>query len=423
MDNVNKLWELACWSTLRPGQRAMRMRQLAARERWLSTGDDKIDRCLGGGVRTGCLTEVTGESAAGKSQLCLQLSVWARLPEFVGGLDGEVVYISTEAPFPSRRAVQIGRAAIERLKGKVGPMTHQSLLSGIHLADARTRDELIAMVQRDLPLLIDRRQRVRLVVIDSIAADFRFSDDEKNWYSARERREWFASRTQALNAIGDRLRRLAYEHNCAVVCVNQISDQVRDSEDDLALVSAASTAPQQQAEGRDATGNGSNHIAGAAAAASIGDDGSGNGYNNHIAGLYRSSSSSVLQLSIEEEVEGEEAAESGGRIDLTTLQPKEARKAPALGLTWGSNINSRIVLFRRRDVRLRQQQQQSKLEMGDNNCLTDLQDPGSGLGSRWWIELNMGPFLVTTAQQEQQQHKQQQRFCEVTIDERGIHAC
>ena len=28
---------------------------------WLGTGDSGLDRCLGGGLRVGCLTELTGE--------------------------------------------------------------------------------------------------------------------------------------------------------------------------------------------------------------------------------------------------------------------------------------------------------------------------------------------------------------------------
>ncbi|PWN52532.1 hypothetical protein IE53DRAFT_385008 [Violaceomyces palustris] len=45
----------------------------------LSTGEAGLDRILRGGFRKGCLTEVVGESASGKTQLVLQTAVYAAL--------------------------------------------------------------------------------------------------------------------------------------------------------------------------------------------------------------------------------------------------------------------------------------------------------------------------------------------------------
>ncbi|CAH8524676.1 unnamed protein product [Dicrocoelium dendriticum] len=42
-------------------------------DRYLSTGYTKLDELLGGGIRTSELTELIGDSAVGKTQLCLSL--------------------------------------------------------------------------------------------------------------------------------------------------------------------------------------------------------------------------------------------------------------------------------------------------------------------------------------------------------------
>ena len=53
----------------------------------LSSGCKKIDRLLGGGLLVPGLTEIGGMSAAGKTQLCLQLCLQVQLPLEEGGLN------------------------------------------------------------------------------------------------------------------------------------------------------------------------------------------------------------------------------------------------------------------------------------------------------------------------------------------------
>lgn len=53
------------------------------------------------------ITEICGESGAGKTQILVQLSLMVQLPRELGGLDKGVAYICTEDVFPSRRLSQI----------------------------------------------------------------------------------------------------------------------------------------------------------------------------------------------------------------------------------------------------------------------------------------------------------------------------
>lgn len=54
----------------------------------LSLGCPILDEIFRGGILSQGITEVTGESAAGKTQLCLQLCLMAQLPLEDGGLNG-----------------------------------------------------------------------------------------------------------------------------------------------------------------------------------------------------------------------------------------------------------------------------------------------------------------------------------------------
>lgn len=53
---------------------------------YVTTGCHQLDDFLGGGVPVRGITEVTGESGSGKTQLALQLALHAQLPLCSGGL-------------------------------------------------------------------------------------------------------------------------------------------------------------------------------------------------------------------------------------------------------------------------------------------------------------------------------------------------
>ncbi len=52
---------------------------------------------------------------AGKTQICMQLCVNTQIPEALGGLGGQAVYIDTEGSFMSKRVIEIANATIKRL--------------------------------------------------------------------------------------------------------------------------------------------------------------------------------------------------------------------------------------------------------------------------------------------------------------------
>lgn len=166
----------------------------------LSFGDALLDDVFKGGVYTGGVVEICGESASGKTQLCLQLCLSAlrgsSCPERVGAAPLEtvsssalhntetkampaskpskdpcVLFISTEDPFPSQRLQQLARhSPIVTSSGSSRPSsfwTNHVLVD--HIGEY---DQLLHCLRVKVPALISSRD-VRLIVIDSVAAIFR----------------------------------------------------------------------------------------------------------------------------------------------------------------------------------------------------------------------------------------------------------
>ncbi|BFZ12250.1 hypothetical protein BsWGS_15289 [Bradybaena similaris] len=168
----------------------------------LSTGCQVIDRALGGGLLSGVVTEVSGESACGKTQLCLQLCISVQLSE---ACSGGAVYICTEDAFPSKRLQHLIQA------NSAGAGVH-NLGDQIFIEHVADFDTLDFCISRKLPTLLDRGL-VKLVVIDSITALFRCHYDVTQT----------VKRAQHLTSFAALLRKLAFVHSIPIVCVNQVS--------------------------------------------------------------------------------------------------------------------------------------------------------------------------------------------------------
>lgn len=52
----------------------------------ITSGCSALDKILKSGISNVGITEISGESGSGKSQICLQLAVTVQLPEHLGGL-------------------------------------------------------------------------------------------------------------------------------------------------------------------------------------------------------------------------------------------------------------------------------------------------------------------------------------------------
>ncbi|KAI1918327.1 DNA repair protein rhp57 [Ophidiomyces ophidiicola] len=182
---------------------------------FISTLDPTLDDLLAGGISTGYLTEIAGESSSGKTQVLLQLLLAVQLPP-PHGLGKTALYVSTEADLATNRLSQL-----------LDEHTHFSSLPtgiqrpsldnvfGITLSDLETQDHIL---HYHIPAAIVR-YNVGLVVIDSVTANYRVESSTTTVNGLLER-------AQELKKLGHLLRNLAVKHNIAIVVANQISDRL-----------------------------------------------------------------------------------------------------------------------------------------------------------------------------------------------------
>ena len=202
----------------------------------LRLGCTTVDEALRGGILPGGITEIVGESATGKTQFCLQLSLAAQLPPAQGGLGGRAsdasaphrsrvagaVFVSTEHAFPDQRLQQMLPHFSRRHPAVLDPG------SGIIVEHADSVDGLWHVVAQRIPFLLAKTGNVRLIVIDSIAALFRAEPGLPPRATAPHSRRAAeaVARSQRVAAMGQTLKALADAHGLAVVCSNQVSDHI-----------------------------------------------------------------------------------------------------------------------------------------------------------------------------------------------------
>jgi len=177
----------------------LKMRENVAR---LKTGSRALDELLGGGLETQTITEFYGEYGSGKSQMCHQLCVNVQLPQDGGGLEAGALYVDTENTFRPERIVQMAK--------HMG-LDPTEVIKRIIYAQAYTSDHQILLIEKADKII--KENNIRLIVVDSLTADFR---------SEYIGRETLAERQQKLNKHMHRLFRLAQAFNLVAVVTNQV---------------------------------------------------------------------------------------------------------------------------------------------------------------------------------------------------------
>ncbi|KAI1150458.1 DNA repair protein RAD57 [Nemania diffusa] len=207
---------------------------LARSWRTISTLDASLDAALGGGVPTGYITEITGESGAGKTQFLLTLLLSVQLPP-PHGLGRPALYISTEAPLSTKRLSQIltQNPRFRTLDADAAAARRPSLDRVISTVtpDLESQDHILTY---QVPVEVARRN-IGLVVLDSVAANYRAEFERGSGGSN------MAARSTALVRLGHLLQDLARTHDLAVVVANQVADRFSGSNPLLAYPSSFSS--------------------------------------------------------------------------------------------------------------------------------------------------------------------------------------
>ncbi|NXU74822.1 XRCC3 protein, partial [Oreotrochilus melanogaster] len=185
---------------------------LSSQHQKLSLGCSVLNNLLKGGIPLVGITELAGESSAGKTQISLQLCLCVQYPYKYGGLESGAVYICTEDAFPSKRLQQLIDQQ-HNLRADVPAETIQKIKFGnnIFIEHAADLDTFHNCITNRISLLLTRGM-VRLVVIDSIAALFRCE------FGASDS----VLRGRYLQTFGAQLHRLSTRFRTPIMCINQI---------------------------------------------------------------------------------------------------------------------------------------------------------------------------------------------------------
>lgn len=154
-------------------------------------------------------------SAAGKTQLALQLSLMVQLPSRLGGLSGSACYLTTSSQLPTQRLVQMCESH---------PLLSPKLcgLGDVLTLATETIPKLLLVLSKHLPGLIRRlsndahSKSLKLLVIDSLAELFHVADKTTT--------TTLVDRSRSITEVSALLHYLASEHQIAVLVLNEVTD-------------------------------------------------------------------------------------------------------------------------------------------------------------------------------------------------------
>ncbi|KAK6521185.1 hypothetical protein TWF506_001410 [Arthrobotrys conoides] len=204
--------------------RGRNIEALSRRQRMVGFGDDGVDGLLNGGVMTGSLVEIVGESGVGKTQLLLRLCFSIQQPPH----NRSAIYICTESQISTKRMVTM----LEDLVSRQVPGYAALSMNRIQTAMCQYLETLEHIVKYQLPRAIEQFG-AGLVVVDSIAANFRVDDegvggdgggDGTTSRAKGGRSAKLARRAGDIVRLGMCLKEMAIKYNVAVVVANQVSD-------------------------------------------------------------------------------------------------------------------------------------------------------------------------------------------------------
>ncbi|ORX33585.1 P-loop containing nucleoside triphosphate hydrolase protein [Kockovaella imperatae] len=211
---------------------------------WVGTGDAEFDLALGGGLRIGTITEITGESAAGKSHLTLSLAITAQLSACTTR-PGGVLLLASEREISTDRLVQLAKTTLAKSNDNRDRPNVKSLLDNVLTCQVNDVESLEHALSYKVPMMLESRSTInhsastdqrpgdtatsatrpsshtpiRLLIIDSLTALVRGSDTYGQNSTAG-----LTLRSRHLCSISDKLKALAAQFKLAIAVVNQVSD-------------------------------------------------------------------------------------------------------------------------------------------------------------------------------------------------------
>ena len=169
-----------------------------------TTGSEKLDAIIGGGLETRSIIELFGEFRTGKTQIAHQACVTVQMPFDKGGLEAAALYVDSEGTFRPERLLQIAE--------RYG-LNGDEILQKIHYARAYNSDHQILIIDSAVKLILEKN--IKLIVVDSVMSHFRAEYVGRGTLSERQ---------QKLNKFVHKLLQTAEAYNLIVLITNQVMD-------------------------------------------------------------------------------------------------------------------------------------------------------------------------------------------------------
>lgn len=156
-------------------------------------------------------------SSAGKSQLCMQISLSVQLPRSRGGIGGGACFLSTSWTLAaySKRMAQI-------INGNPNLSTSQCDLSAIKVISTPSVAIMTHVLTKEFPELVEIQAKqpfakpIKLLIIDALAGLFHLHPSVSS--------EFLKERSSQIAEISMLLHRLISKYGIAVVVVNEVVD-------------------------------------------------------------------------------------------------------------------------------------------------------------------------------------------------------
>ncbi|XP_073982364.1 RAD51 DNA repair protein spindle D isoform X2 [Rhodnius prolixus] len=187
----------------------------------IPTFSEALDGILGGGVRLDSLLHVCGPPGSGKTLLSLQLCIAVQVPECLGGLEAQAVFIDTDFGFTVSRLREIAEGAYNycikvaehhNLIDSISKFSADTMLEKVHYLPARNHYQLLAAVQI-LKQFVAENSKIKVVIVDSIIFPF------LNVSNTLER-------TRLIYSVLNQLYELADTYNLAVIVTNHLTTKI-----------------------------------------------------------------------------------------------------------------------------------------------------------------------------------------------------
>ncbi|GAB2235062.1 hypothetical protein Droror1_Dr00004341 [Drosera rotundifolia] len=180
-------------------------------KRMISTGCERIDTVLGGGLRAGFVVELVGPSSSGKTQVCLQAAA-----NIASQHPGGVVFLDTGNSFSPRRIADFISQSCRRFRGMEGHRKSldkvMSNISCIRVFDIFTLLDVLHQLESKLKHEMETGGcSVRILVVDSISSLITpvLGGGGPNGHAL-------------MVSAGVLLKKLAYEYNLCVLVTNHM---------------------------------------------------------------------------------------------------------------------------------------------------------------------------------------------------------